>query len=285
MNPLTPTPLRALPNNGELLHPIQGQLTCLPVLSNRSTILPWELGCFSFAFSHLYHAAPPPLTCCDSRSPLRTIGAPDVSRISFLPPPSHWPPLSRHLCFLSFESALVLLHSLSGLLGDAFSDVFSQEGLFGSPHRSLRVTSVYLLHTNRPPYRSISPVRFFSFLPYPNLVLGDFNLHRPLADPCRSLSEREFVLFARYLDVAFNIPYHLLNTSGVYTCFQFDTISRASILDLAFGNTTLSPLVSLWDTPLPSTGSDHVPCLITLKLPVIMLSPPLHIGPSSTCRR
>jgi len=48
-------------------------------------------------------------------------------------------------------------------------DVFSPEGLFGSPHRSLRVTSVYLLHTNRPPYRSIAPERtfFFSSLPSP----------------------------------------------------------------------------------------------------------------------
>jgi len=34
------------------------------------------------------------------------------------------------------------------------------------------------------------------------------------------------------------------------------------------------PLVSSWDTPLPSTGSDHVPSVITLKPPVIMLPPP-----------
>ena len=153
-------------------------------------------------------------------------------------------------------------------------DAFSPEGLFRSPHRSLRGTSVYLHHTNRPPYRSIPPESLFSFLSYPHLVLGDFNLHHPLADPCCSLSEREFTLSARYLDFAFDIPYHLLNTPGVYMRFPFDTILRPSFLDLAFTNTTLSPLVSSWDTPLPSTGSDHVPFVKTLKPPEKMLPPP-----------
>jgi len=37
MNTLTPTRLRALPNNGEFFHLIHGQLSCLPVLSNCST--------------------------------------------------------------------------------------------------------------------------------------------------------------------------------------------------------------------------------------------------------
>ena len=123
-------------------------------------------------------------------------------------------------------------------------DVFSPEVLFGSPHSSLRVTSVYLLHTNCPLYRSILPEWHFSFLSYAHLVLSNFNLHHPLADPCRSLSEREFTLSARYLDVAFDIPYHLLNTLGVYTRFPFNTISRPSVQDLALANTALSPFIS-----------------------------------------
>ena len=73
-------------------------------------------------------------------------------------------------------------------------DVFSPEGFFGSTHCSLRVTSVYLLRINRPPYRSILPERIFSFLSYPHLILGDFSLHHQLADPCHSLSEREFTI-------------------------------------------------------------------------------------------
>jgi len=153
-------------------------------------------------------------------------------------------------------------------------NVFSPEGLFGSPHRSLRVTSVYLLHTNRPPYCCIAPERLFSSCCHPHLVLGDFDLHDPQADTCRSLSEREFMILARYLDAAFDFTYNLLNTPGVYTRFPFDTISRPSVLHLAFANTALCPLVSSWDIPLPSTSSNHVPCVITLKPPSIMLPPP-----------
>jgi len=154
-------------------------------------------------------------------------------------------------------------------------DMSSPEGLFGSPHHSLRVTSLYLLHTNCPPYQSIFPDRVFAVLSYPHLLLGDFNLHHPLADPLRSLSDKEFAFSARYLDVAFDTPYHLLNTLGVYTRFPFDAVSRPSVLDLAFANNTLSPFVSCWDTPLPSTGSDHVPIVVMLRPPAIMLPPPM----------
>ena len=168
-------------------------------------------------------------------------------------------------------SCSTVFHDSSEMLSVA---VFSPEGLFGTPHRSLRVTSVYLLRTKCPPYCSIQPERIFSFLSYPQLDLGDFNLHYPLADPCRSLSEREFTISTHYFDAAFDVLFHLLNTPGVYTWFPFDTISRPAVLHLAFANTALSPLVSLWDTPLPSTGSDHVPCVITLKPPAIRLPPP-----------
>jgi len=173
--------------------------------------------------------------------------------------------LNQHL------SCSTVFHDSSEMLS---VDVFSSEGLFGSPHHSLRVTSVYLLLTNGPPYRSIPPEQIFSFLFYPHLVLGDFNLHYLLADPCHSLSEREFTISTCDFDAALDLPYHLLNTPGVYTRFPFDTISRPSVLDLAFANTALSSLVSSWNTPLPSTGSDHVPCVITLKPPAVILPLP-----------
>jgi len=193
--------------------------------------------------------------------------------ISFAPPPPGRPRVAIYVSHALNQhlSCSTVFYNSSEMLS---VDVFSPEAVFGSPHHSLRVIWVYLLRTNRPPYRSILPEQVFSFLSYPHLVLGDFNLHHPLADPCRSLSEREFTISTRYFDAAFDVPYHLLNTSGVYTWFPFDAISRTSVLDLAFANTSLSPLVSSWDTPLPSTGSDHVPCVITLRLPAVMLPPP-----------
>ena len=193
--------------------------------------------------------------------------------MSFAPPsPGHpWVAIYVSRTLNQHLSCSTVFHDSSEILS---VDVLSPEGLFGSPHRSPRVTSVYLLRTNHPPYRSISPEWVFSFLSYHHLVLGDFNLHHPLVDPCRSLSEREFIISTRYLEAAFDVPYHLLNTPGVYTQFPFDTISQPSVLDLVFANTALSPFISSWDTPLPSTGSDHVPCVITLKPPAIMLPPP-----------
>jgi len=176
--------------------------------------------------------------------------------LSFAPPPPGRPRVGIYVSRTLNQrlSCSTVFHESSEMLA---VDVFSPEGLFGSPHRSLRGTSVYLLRTNRPPARSISPARILSFLSYPHLVLGDFKLHHPLADPCRSLSEREFTVSTRYFDAGFDVPYHLLNTPGVYTRFPFDTILRPSVLDLAFANTALSSLVSSWDTPIPSTGSDH----------------------------
>ena len=278
------TARRALPNNGEFFHSIHGQPSCLSFLSNHTTQLPWELGCFSFTLLQLYSAALPSFACRYSRSPLQTVGSPNISGISILHPPPPGRPwvaiyvsrtLNQHL------SCSTVFHDSSEMLS---VDIFSSEGLFGSPHCSLRVTSVYLLRTNSPPYRSIPPKRLFSFPSYPHLVLGDFNLHRAWADPCRSLSEREFTISARYLDGAFDVLYHLLNTPGVYTRFPFDTISRPSVLDLVFANTALSPVVTSWDMPLPSTGSDHVPCVITLRPPAIMVPPRPHTGTSSTYR-
>jgi len=138
----------------------------------------------------------------------------------------------------------------------------------------LRITSVYLRHTNCPLYRSVLLDRVFSPPLHLHLVLGDFNMHYPLVDPLWSLTHKEYSLSATYFDAAFEAPYHLLNTPGVYTRFLFDTISSPSVLDLAFANSPLSPFISLWDTPLPSTGSDHVPITITLMPPAVMLPYP-----------
>jgi len=235
------------------------------------------LGCWD-VFRSLFHSFTmlphPPLLVAIQDPPSRHSVLPTFPGLmSLAPPPPGRPRVAIYVsCTLNQHlSCSIVFHDSSEMLS---VDVFPPEGLFGSPHRCFRVTSVYLLHRNPPPYRSILPGWIFSFLSYPHLVLGDFNLHHPLADPGRSLSEREFIISTRYIDAAFDIPYHLLNTPGVYARFPFDTISRPSVLDLAFANTALSPLVSSWDTPLPSTGSDRVPSVITLKPPVIMLPPP-----------
>jgi len=51
--------------------------------------------------------------------------------------------------------------------------------------------------------------------------------------------------------------------------------ARPSVIDLAFANPLLLPLVKSWEASLPSTGSDHVPITITLATPSRNRKPPL----------
>jgi len=164
------------------------------------------------SFTMLPH---PPLVVAIQDPPSRRLVLPTFPGfMSFAPPPPGRP------CVAIYVSRTLNQHlSCSTVFYDSSEmlsvEVFSLEGLFGSPHRSLRVTSVYLLRINYPPYRSILPERIFSFLSYPHLLLGDFNLYHPLAYPGRSLSAREFTISTPYFDAAFDVPYHLLNTPGV----------------------------------------------------------------------
>ena len=153
-------------------------------------------------------------------------------------------------------------------------DISSPEVLFHSSFCSFRVTSVYLRTRSRPPYRSIPPEDWSPPHDTPHVVFGDFNLHHPLSDPARAISDKEFNLSSPYFDAAMDRPYTLLNTPGIYTRFPFDTTTRPSVLDLSFANQQAAPLVVSWDTPLPSTGSDHVPTVTTHGPPHILLPPP-----------
>jgi len=141
----------------------------------------WDL------FLSLFHSFtmlpnPPLLVAIQDPRSRRSVSPTFPGYISFAPPS---PGRLRVAIYVSrilnqHLSCSTVFHDSSEMIS---VDVFSLEGLFGSPHCSLRVTSVYLLRTNRPPYRSIPPERVFSFHSYPHQILGDFNLHHPLADP------------------------------------------------------------------------------------------------------
>ena len=118
-----------------------------------------------------------------------------------------------------------------------------------------------------PPYRTLPPDELFPRLPFPLLVLGDLNVHHPSTDPLRTLDPSELSVSHPYFSLASEHDFSLLNQPGVFTYFPITHTSRASVLDLAFANSHLFPAFSRWDTPLPSTGSDHVPILISFCSP------------------
>ena len=54
--------------------------------------------------------------------------------------------------------------------------------------------------------------------------------------------------------------------------------ARPSVIDLAFANPPLLPLIKSWEASLPSTGSEHIPITITLAAPSLNQKPPRPRG-------
>jgi hypothetical protein len=104
---------------------------------------------------------------------------------------------------------------------------------------------------------ALIPEEIFLLSTLPTIVLGDFNLHSPLADPLRHFRHREIRLSEPFFDLAADRGYQLLNTPGIHTHFPHAQRFRPSSLDLAFGNSVLSNYHTSWDNNSPPTGSDH----------------------------
>ena len=148
-----------------------------------------------------------------------------------------------------------------------YLDVHTPDGCFGTKAPKFRINNIYARveggHT-----RSVSPATAFQQADFPYLVAGDFNIHNPASDPLRIFSYAEELESAPFYDLASDRGFRLINSPGVYTRFRLSGSHRPSTIDLAFANPLMSPAFAAWNTTsLPSTGSDHVPILITLPPP------------------
>ena len=121
---------------------------------------------------------------------------------------------------------------------------------------------------------TVSPLVAFPETPFPTLVVGDFNIHHPLPDPLRFHSAEELATSFPYFSRSSEVGFGLLNRPSAYTHFPLGGSGRPSVLDLSFASTSLLPFCQTWDTPLPSTGSDHVPVQIVLSHPSTSPPPP-----------
>jgi hypothetical protein len=92
---------------------------------------------------------------------------------------------------------------------------------------------------------------------FPTLLLRDFNLHMPLADPLRYFQHAEIRLSEPFVDLATELGYHLLNSPGIHMHFPHSSQHRPSTIDLAFINQPLTKFRTSWDNSSPPTGSDH----------------------------
>ena len=149
---------------------------------------------------------------------------------------------------------------------------FYGSGLFGGSFPQFRILNIYNLRANSPSCMTVSPVVSFPEIDFPLLAVGDFNIHHPLSDPLRAHSSDELGFSFPYFSRASELGCELLNTPGVYTRFPLGGIAQPSVTDLFFASPLLAPYCRQWSTPLPSTGSDHVPISIVISHP--LLTPP-----------
>ena len=157
-----------------------------------------------------------------------------------------------------------------------FLDIFTPEGFFGLSTSKFRIGNVYSRSVTQPPIHTVSPAMALTNHNFPYLVAGDFNIHNPASDPLRIISCTEERASAPYFAQATEPGYTLLNTPCVFTRYPLSGEQRPSGIELAFGNPLMFPAFRSCDaTFLHSTGSDHVPIVITLASP-LQTPPALH---------
>jgi len=191
---------------------------------------------------------------------------------------SFFPPVRKprvaayvHMCFLSKYTVVPRFKGVEDVLA---LDISSNEPLFGTAFDSFRVFNAYSTNTADHRVHSVSPDVLFPDLGFPLLVLGDLNIHNPISDPLRHFSYREISSSTPYFEKAAESGFALLNPPAEYTRFPPVGKARPSVIDLAFANPPLLPLIKRWEASLPSTGSDHIPITITLAAPSLNQKPP-----------
>ena len=169
---------------------------------------------------------------------------------------------------LNFCSKYTILPGFHDDTLDAmFLDVYTPNGCFGTPAPKFRINNVYA-REGVGHARTVSPQTALQQVDFPLLVAGDFNIHNPASNLLQVFSYKEELESAPFFDLASERGFRLLNTPGVYTRFPLAGSNRPGVIDLAFANPLMSPAFEAWDSSLlPSTGSDHVPILITLTSP------------------
>jgi len=175
---------------------------------------------------------------------------------------------------MSFLSNYTVLPKFKGVDDVLALDVSSNEPLFGTAFHSFMVINAYSTNTVDHRVHSVQPEVLFPDLGFPLLVVGDLIIHNPLSDPLRHFSQREISSSTPYFEKAAESGFDLLNPTREYTRFPLVGKARPSVLDLAFANPHLLPLVKNWESSLPSTGSDHIPITITLAALSLNQEPP-----------
>jgi len=174
---------------------------------------------------------------------------------------------------MSFLSNYRVLPRFKGVEGVLALDVSSTEPLFGTHFHFFRIINAYSIKTVDHRVHSVKLEVLFPVLGFPLLVVEDLNIHNRISDPLRSFSPREVSSSTPYFEKAAEAGFALLNPPGEDTQFPLTGKAHPSVIDLAFANPPLLPLVKSWEASLASTGSDNIPITITLAAPSLSQKP------------
>lgn len=198
---------------------------------------------------------------------------PRFTRFWSFAPPLPWPKVATYVS-IDFCSRYALLPGFYDVTQDAMHlDIHTPAGCFGISASKFRVSNIYTcVGPNHS--RSVKPEVAFQQLDFPYIVAGDFNSHSPTTDPSRVFSYSEELASTPFHSRASDLCFRLLNTPGAYTRYPLSGTHGPGVIDMSFANPHMSPAFSAWDaSTLPSTGSDHVPILITMSSPDDILLP------------
>jgi len=145
--------------------------------------------------------------------------------------------------------------------------------LFGSKANRFHIVNSYCIWGSPAKERTHSPTLALPGTHFPTWVVGDFNIHHPLADPIRRHNSSQIKASFLYFSRAAELGYTLLNSAG-HTCFPLQGLSRYRVLDRAFVSSSQMPFCKEWTTDLPSTSPDHVPITITMAHQITAPPPP-----------
>ena len=201
---------------------------------------------------------------------------------SFCPP--HSPgskPMVAFYVSSSFLSYATVLPRFFDRPDVAALDLFGVD-LFGGSFTQYRILNLYNLGSQRSSVRTVLPDVSFPDDGFPLLVLGDFNIHHPFADPVRAYSRRDLAASFPYCCRAADLGFEHLNLPGVFTRFPWDSATRPSVIDLSLASPLLFPFFALGILPfLPPAQTTFLLLLLLLTrfLPLPLQFP---IGPSPT---
>ena len=229
------------------------------------------MGCFSVLFESFGEAITYPSLVLLQDPPVNKAHLQSFKGSKSFFPPVRKPGLAAYI-HESFRALFLVLPRFKGVDDILARDVSFKEPLFTTNFHCFRLINFYSPNPRNYRVHSGSPETMFHTLDVPLLVVGDLNIHNPLADPLRSCSPREIESSTPYFAKAAEAGFALLNPPGESTRFPLVVKARPSVIDLAFANPLLLPMFKNREVSRPWTGYDHLPIMINLAPPTLIPS-------------